>query len=161
MGHGTQVLDRFQLYVADAKADAVVALGRFADLYQADMVPVLGCRHALALGAGDLQLPSAGLCNRQIEGTNNKPGVLKRMAYGFVNAETFEARAFSSPRRGSSRDLGLAPRFRAEPNSSAPGIRSPSTVRAGSEQAPGRYSPCRRGFSRLLKVVNGTFIWRW
>jgi transposase len=30
--------------------------------------------------------------NGRLEGTNNKLGVLKRMAYGFVNAENFAAR---------------------------------------------------------------------
>jgi hypothetical protein len=32
------------------------------------------------------------ISNGRLEGTNNKLGVLKRMAFGFVNADNFEAR---------------------------------------------------------------------
>lgn len=33
------------------------------------------------------------ITNGQLEGTNNKVGVLKRIAYGFVNVDNFAARA--------------------------------------------------------------------
>jgi transposase len=84
-----------QLYLADSEAEAMAALDRFADLYQADMVPEFyKVVDTLLHWAPEIfNFHRAGRwSNGKIEGTNNKLGVLKRMAYGFVNAENFEAR---------------------------------------------------------------------
>ncbi len=84
-----------QLYLAEDENEAMAALGRFADLYQADMVPEFyKVVDTLLHWAPEIfNFHRAGRwSNGRIEGTNNKLGVLKRMAYGFINAENFEAR---------------------------------------------------------------------
>jgi transposase len=84
-----------QLYPADDEDEAMAALGRFADLYQADMVPEFyKVVDTLLHWAPEIfNFHKAGRwSNGKMEGTNNKLGVLKRMAYGFVNASNFEAR---------------------------------------------------------------------
>jgi len=73
----------------------MAALGRFADLYQADMLPEFyKVVDTLLHWAPEIfNFHKAGRwSNGKMEGTNNKLGVLKRMAYGFVNASNFEAR---------------------------------------------------------------------
>jgi hypothetical protein len=53
----------------------------------------IGGRHTAPLGPGIFNFHKAGRwSNHRMEGTNNKPGLLKRIAYGFVNAASFEAR---------------------------------------------------------------------
>jgi transposase len=84
-----------QLYLAADEGEAMAALGRFADLYQADMVPEFyKVVDTLLHWAPEIfNFHKAGRwSNGRIEGTNNKLGVLKRMAYGFTNAANFEAR---------------------------------------------------------------------
>jgi transposase len=84
-----------QLYLAEDEPEAMAALGRFADLYQADMVPEFyKVVDTLLHWAPEIfNFHRAGRwSNGKMEGTNNKLGVLKRMAYGFVNAANFEAR---------------------------------------------------------------------
>jgi len=84
-----------QLYLAEDEDEAMAALGRFADLYQADMLPEFyKVVDTLLHWAPEIfNFHKAGRwSNGKMEGTNNKLGVLKRMAYGFVNAANFEAR---------------------------------------------------------------------
>jgi transposase len=84
-----------QLYLAEDEDEAMAALGRFADLYQADMLPEFyKVVDTLLHWAPEIfNFHKAGRwSNGRMEGTNNKLGVLKRMAYGFVNAANFEAR---------------------------------------------------------------------
>ena len=83
------------LYLAESEDEAMAALDRFADLYQADMVPEFyKVVDTLLHWAPEIfNFHKAGRwSNGKMEGTNNKLGVLKRMAYGFVNADNFEAR---------------------------------------------------------------------
>ena len=76
--------------------DAEAALERFADLYEQDTLPEFYkvvdtlIAHAPEIFA----FHHAGrVSNGRLEGTNNKLGVLKRTAYGFVgNADNFAAR---------------------------------------------------------------------
>jgi transposase len=84
-----------QLYLAENEDEAMAALGRFADLYQANRLPEFyKVVDTLLHGALEIfNFHKAGRwSNGKMEGTNNKLGVLKRMAYGFVNAANFEAR---------------------------------------------------------------------
>jgi transposase len=85
----------YGLYQADDLAQAEEALERFVDLYAEDPLPEFYkvvdtlLRHAPEIFAfHKTGRPSNG----RIEGTNNKLGVLKRVAYGFVNADNFAAR---------------------------------------------------------------------
>ncbi len=83
------------LYLAENIDDAEAALERFADLYEQDTLPEFYkvvdtlIAHAPEIFA----FHHAGrVSNGRLEGTNNKLGVLKRTAYGFVNADNFAAR---------------------------------------------------------------------
>lgn len=83
------------LYLAEDEEHAMEALDRFTDLYQADMLPEFyKVVDTLLHWAPEIfNFHRAGRwSNGKMEGTNNKLGVLKRMAYGFVNASNFEAR---------------------------------------------------------------------
>ncbi len=54
----------------------------------------LGAQGAGTVAAEILAFHRCGrITNGRLEGTNNKLGVLKRIAYGFVNADNFAARA--------------------------------------------------------------------
>jgi len=83
------------LYQADDEATAMEALDRFARLYQDDPLPEFyKVVDTLLKWAPEIfAFHRAGrISNGRLEGTNNKLGVLKRMAFGFVNASNFEAR---------------------------------------------------------------------
>jgi len=83
------------LYLAENLAEAETALERFADLYTNDPLPEFYkivdtlLTHAPGIFAFH---KTHRISNGRLEGTNNKLGVLKRMAYGFVNPENFAAR---------------------------------------------------------------------
>lgn len=85
----------YGLYQAADEAEATVALDRFADLYSEDPLPEFYklvdtlLRWAPQVFAFH---KASRASNGRLEGTNNKLGVLKRMAYGFVNADNFAAR---------------------------------------------------------------------
>lgn len=85
----------YGLYQAADEAEALTALDRFAELYQDDPLPEFYkvvdtlIRWAPQIFAFH---KTGRVSNGRLEGTNNKLGVLKRIAYGFVNAENFAAR---------------------------------------------------------------------
>jgi transposase len=73
----------------------MVALDRFSRLYADDPLPEFyKVVDTLLRWAPEIfAFHRAGrISNGRLEGTNNKLGVLKRMAFGFVNASNFEAR---------------------------------------------------------------------
>ena len=83
------------LYMAEDEEAAMEALSRFADLYQDDPLPEFyKVVDTLLHWAPEIFAFHKGgrWSNGKMEGTNNKLGVLKRMAYGFTNASNFEAR---------------------------------------------------------------------
>ena len=83
------------LYVADTEEEATAALDRFARLYQHDPLPEFyKVVDTLLKWAPEIFAfhRSGRWTNGRLEGTNAKLGVLKRMAFGFVNASNFEAR---------------------------------------------------------------------
>ena len=83
------------LYLADDRAGALDALGRFTDLYATgeliefhDVVNTV-----LAWGDEILAWHNTGRpSNGRIEGTNNLLQVLRRVAHGFTNPDNFAAR---------------------------------------------------------------------
>jgi len=85
----------YGLYQAESEEEAMAALDRFADLYSDDPLPEFYkvvdtlLRHAPEIFAYHR---TGRITNGRLEGTNNKLGVLKRIAYGFVNADNFAAR---------------------------------------------------------------------
>jgi transposase len=96
LGRGWAMLQElYGLYLAADEAEAMAALDRFADLYVADPLPEFYkvVDTLLAWAPEIFAFHKAGrLSNGRMEGTNNKLGVLKRMAYGFTNADNFAAR---------------------------------------------------------------------
>ena len=85
----------YGLYQAPDEAAAMEALGRFADLYGQDPLPEFyKVVDTLLRWAPEIFAfhRTGRPTNGRLEGTNNKLGVLKRMAYGFVNADNFAAR---------------------------------------------------------------------
>lgn len=85
----------YGLYQVADEAEAMAALDRFADLYANDPLPEFyKVVDTLIRWAPQVfAFHRAGrISNGRLEGTNNKLGVLKRMAYGFRNADNFAAR---------------------------------------------------------------------
>ena len=83
------------LYLAESEETAMEALDRFSRLYADDPLPEFyKVVDTLLKWAPEIfAFHRAGrISNGRLEGTNNKLGVLKRMAFGFVNASNFEAR---------------------------------------------------------------------
>lgn len=83
------------LYLAEDEESAMEALDRFSRLYADDPQPEFyRVVDTLLKWAPEIfAFHRAGrISNGRLEGTNNKLGVLKRMAFGFVNASNFEAR---------------------------------------------------------------------
>jgi transposase len=85
----------YGIYVAETDDDANQALGAFIDTYQDHPLVEFG-RLTETLLTWDDEIFAFDDCDRvsngRIEGTNNKLGVLKRVAYGFVNIDNFAAR---------------------------------------------------------------------
>jgi len=86
----------YGIYVADNVDDANDALGAFIATYQEHPLAEFDRLTEVLLDWGD-EIFAFHTCDRvtngRIEGTNNKLGVLKRIAYGFVNVNNFAARA--------------------------------------------------------------------
>ncbi len=83
------------LYLAEDEEAATAALDRFSLLYADDPLPEFyKVVDTLLHWAPEIFNFHRGgrISNGRMEGTNNKLGVLKRMAFGFVNAANFEAR---------------------------------------------------------------------
>lgn len=83
------------LYLATDDAAAMECLDRFSRLYADDPLPEFYkvVDTLLHWSPEIFAFHKAGrISNGRLEGTNNKLGVLKRMAFGFVNAANFEAR---------------------------------------------------------------------
>ena len=83
------------LYLADDLAGFDAALERFADLYDQHGLPEFyEVVNTLITWFPEIRAyhERGPVSNGRLEGTNNKLGVLKRMAYGFVNADNFAAR---------------------------------------------------------------------
>ncbi len=86
----------YGIHLAATDADANQALGAFLDLWQqhqiAEFLPTID---ALIEWADEIFNfhDCDRITNGRLEGTNNKLGVLKRVAYGFVNTRNFAARA--------------------------------------------------------------------
>jgi len=85
-----------RIYLAADEVEANQALGAFIDAYQnrplPEFEPVIGA--LLDWGDEIFAFHDTGRAtNGRLEGTNNKLGVLKRIAYGFVNPGNFAARA--------------------------------------------------------------------
>ncbi len=86
----------YDVYEASDDAEADAALWRFADLYAEHELPEFyGVVDTLLKWAPEiLAFHATGrTTNGRLEGRNNKLGVLKRMAYGFVSISNFRARA--------------------------------------------------------------------
>ena len=85
----------YGLYRAPDETEAMAALDRFADLYADDPLPEFyKVVDTLLRWAPEIFAyhRSGRASNGRLEGINNKLGVLKRVAYGFVNADNFAAR---------------------------------------------------------------------
>jgi transposase len=86
----------YGIYAADTNEEANQALGAFIDTYQQHPLAEFDRLTETLLTWGD-EIFAFHACDRisngRIEGTNNKLGVLKRVAYGFVNVNNFAARA--------------------------------------------------------------------
>jgi transposase len=83
------------LYLAETEPEPMEALDRFARMYAEDPLPEFyKVVDTLLKWAPEIfAFHKAGrISNGRLEGTNNKLGVLKRIAFGFVNADNFEAR---------------------------------------------------------------------
>ena len=117
LGRGWAMLQElYGLYLAENEAEAMAALDRFADLYATDPLPEFYkvVDTLLAWSPEIFAFHRVGRAsNGRMEGTNNKLGVLKRMAYGFTNADNFAA-------RGLLHCPGSVPWFCAEPTMPAP-----------------------------------------
>jgi hypothetical protein len=82
------------LYLAEYEEAAMAALDRFARMHSYDPLPEFyKVVDTLLKWAPEIfAFHKAGrISNGRLEGTNNKLGVLKRMAFGFVNTSNFEA----------------------------------------------------------------------
>jgi len=86
----------YGIYGAATDDEANQALAAFIDTYQDHPLAEFERLTATLLEWGD-EIFAFHECDRvsngRIEGTNNKLGVLKRLAYGFVNVSNFAARA--------------------------------------------------------------------
>ena len=86
----------YGIYAADTNDEANQALGAFIATYQDHPLAEFDRLTETLLTWSD-EIFAFHTCNRisngRIEGTNNKLGVLKRVAYGFVNVNNFAARA--------------------------------------------------------------------
>jgi transposase len=85
----------YGLYQAESEEKAMAALDRFADLNADDPLPEFyKVVDTLLRWAPEIFAyhRTGRVSNGRLEGTNNKLGVLKRMAFGFVNADNFAAR---------------------------------------------------------------------
>lgn len=96
LGRGWAMLQElYGLYLAADEAEAMAALDRFAHLYQSDPLPEF-YKVVDTLLAWSPEIfafhRASRISNGRMEGTNNKLGVLKRMGYGFTNADNFAAR---------------------------------------------------------------------
>jgi hypothetical protein len=86
----------YGIHLAEDTEEANQALGAFIDIYQDH--PLLESKSSPKPSSNDLRLPRCrSHHNGRIEGTNNKLGVLKRIAYGFVNTANFAPEPSSSP----------------------------------------------------------------
>lgn len=86
----------YGIYVADTEADANQALGAFIATYEDHPLVEFEKLTATLLEWGDEIFAfhdTNRVTNGRIEGTNNKIGVLKRVAYGFTNVRNLAARA--------------------------------------------------------------------
>lgn len=91
--HMLQLL--YGIHMAEDDTQANQALGVFIELHQANPTPEFEklCGTLLEWGDQIFAYHDADRAsNGRIEGSNNKLGVLKRIAYGFVNADNFAAR---------------------------------------------------------------------
>ena len=85
-----------RIYLAHDEEEANQALGQFIAAYQNRALPEFGRVIEALLKWGDEIFAfhdTDRATNGRLEGTNAKLGVLKRIAYGFVNAGNFGARA--------------------------------------------------------------------
>jgi transposase len=85
-----------RIYTAEGETEANHALGAFIDTYQDRPLPEFETVIGTLLDWRDeiFAFHDTGRAsNGQLEGTNNKLGVLKRITYGFVNPNNFAARA--------------------------------------------------------------------
>lgn len=86
----------YGVHLAATDTDANHALGAFVELWAehqiAEFLPTVD---ALVEWADEIfNFHDCGrITNGRLEGTNNKLGVLKRVAYGFTNLDNFKARA--------------------------------------------------------------------
>ena len=86
----------YGIHLAEDTDQANQALGAFIDIYQNTPLVEFDRLVGTLLEWGDeiFAFHDAGrVTNGRIEGTNNRLGVLKRVAYGFVNVSNFAARA--------------------------------------------------------------------
>jgi len=93
----TALQELYGLYLAEDRAGAMAALGRFCDLYASGQIPEFHdvVDAILAWSTEILAFHDKGvgrISNGRIEGTNNKLQVLRRVAHGFTNRDNFEAR---------------------------------------------------------------------
>lgn len=85
-----------RIYLAEDNVQANQALGEFIDAYSDRPLPEFEKIIGALLDWGDeiFNFHNTGRAsNGRLEGTNNKLGVLKRIAYGFTNADNFAHRA--------------------------------------------------------------------
>lgn len=86
----------YGIYLAEDSDQANQALAAFIETNQAHPLPEFDKIIGALLDWGDEIFAfhdTDGASNGRLEGTNNKLGVLKRIAYGFVNADNFGRRA--------------------------------------------------------------------
>lgn len=86
----------YGIYLAEDSEEANQALGAFIEIWQETPLVEFDRLVETLLEWGDeiFAFHDAGrVTNGRIEGTNNRLGVLKRIAYGFVNTDNFAARA--------------------------------------------------------------------
>jgi len=86
----------YGIHVAATDDEANQALGAFLDVYGDHPLPEFDklCETLLTWGDEIFAFHDTNrITNGRIEGSNNKLGVLKRIAYGFVNMSNFAARA--------------------------------------------------------------------
>ena len=86
----------YGIHIAENTEEANQALGAFIDVYQDHPLIEFDKLTEALLEWGDEIFAfhdTDRITNGRIEGTNNKLGVLKRVAYGFVNTTNFAARA--------------------------------------------------------------------
>lgn len=93
----TALQELYGLYLAEDRAGAMAALGRFCDLYASGQIPefhdVVDTILAWSSEILAVHDKAAGrISNGRLEGTNNKLQFLRRVAHGFTNRGNFEAR---------------------------------------------------------------------